>query len=136
MANCAPAASADASRPTRQPAPWSAATARTGNSADTAADITASLDTDPVAARVWAEATDALGRALVTSTLLLDHQRIVLAGGMTAAGDRLAAPVRRSLQRGLAWRTAPAVEISPWARTLGSSERLCTPRQPWTRPPG
>ncbi|MFG3309698.1 ROK family protein [Streptomyces wuyuanensis] len=92
---------------------------RTGSSADTAADITARLDTDPDAARVWAEATDALGRALVTSTVLLDHQRIVLAGGMAAAGDLLTTPVRRSLQHGLAWRTAPAVEISPLGADAG-----------------
>ncbi|MFJ9752292.1 ROK family protein [Streptomyces chartreusis] len=92
---------------------------RTGNRADTAADISARLDTDPHAGRIWAEATDALGRALVTSTLLLDHQRIVLAGGMTAAGSSLTTPVRRSLRRGLAWRTAPAVEISPLGADAG-----------------
>ncbi|MEV4333373.1 ROK family protein [Streptomyces sp. NPDC049597] len=92
---------------------------RTGNTADTAADITRRLDTEPAAARIWAEATDALGRALVTSTLLLDHERIVLAGGMAAAGDRLTAPVRRSLQQGLAWRTAPAVEVSPLGADAG-----------------
>ncbi|MBT2393955.1 ROK family protein [Streptomyces sp. ISL-1] len=92
---------------------------RTGNTADTAADITARLDTEAAAARIWAEATDALGRALVTSTVLLDHERIVLAGGMTAAGDRLTGPVRRSLQQGLAWRTAPAVEISPLGADAG-----------------
>lgn len=92
---------------------------RTGNTAQTAADITARLDTDAVAARIWAEATDALGRALVTSTVLLDHQRIVLAGGMTAAGDRLTDPVRRSLRGGLAWRTAPAVDISPLGADAG-----------------
>ncbi|MFG3479870.1 ROK family protein [Streptomyces sp. NPDC047980] len=92
---------------------------RTGSSADTAADITARLGTDPDAARVWAEATDALGRALVTSTVLFDHQRIVLAGGIAAAGDLLTTPVRRSLQRGLAWRTAPTVEISPLGADAG-----------------
>lgn len=92
---------------------------RTGNTADTAADITQRLATEPAAARIWAEATDALGRALVTSTLLLDHERIVLAGGMAAAGDRLTDPIRRSLQQGLAWRTAPAVEISPLGADAG-----------------
>ncbi|WP_330358329.1 ROK family protein [Streptomyces chartreusis] len=92
---------------------------RTGNSAQSAADITARLDTDPDASRIWNEATDALGRALVTSTLLLDHQRIVLAGGMTAPGPLLTVPVRRSLQQGLAWRTAPAMEISPLGADAG-----------------
>ncbi|MEU0397247.1 ROK family protein [Streptomyces sp. NPDC006208] len=92
---------------------------RTGGTADNAADITAQKDTDPEAARLWAEGTDALGRALVTATLLLDPQRIVLAGGMTAAGDALAEPVRHSLQSGLAWRTAPAVDISPLGADAG-----------------
>ncbi|MGF0176008.1 ROK family protein [Streptomyces sp. Marseille-Q5077] len=92
---------------------------RTGKSAETAADIIARLGTDADADRIWSEATDALGRALVTSTLLLDHQRIVLAGGVTAAGPRLTVPVRRSLQRGLAWRTAPTVEISPLGAGAG-----------------
>lgn len=86
---------------------------RTGGTADNAADITARLKTDPDAAQLWAEGTDALGRALVTSTVLLDHQRIVLAGGITAAGEALTNPVRRALQRGLAWRAAPSVDISP-----------------------
>jgi glucokinase len=87
--------------------------------AQNAADITARLDTDPVAARLWAEGTDALGRALVTSTVLLDHQRIVLAGGMTAAGEVLTDPVRRTLRRGLTWRSAPSVEISPLGADAG-----------------
>lgn len=92
---------------------------RNGGIADSAADITARLKSDPDAARLWAEGTDALGRALVTSTVLLDHQRIVLAGGMTAAGAALTDPVRRTLQRGLAWRAAPSVDISPLGADAG-----------------
>ncbi|MDQ0848018.1 ROK family protein [Streptomyces sp. V1I6] len=92
---------------------------RTGNTAQNAADITARLDTDPHAARLWAEGTDALGRALVTSTVLLDHQHIVLAGGMSAAGEALTAPVRRTLRRGLTWRAAPSVDISPLGADAG-----------------
>ncbi|MEV6655126.1 ROK family protein [Streptomyces sp. NPDC051219] len=92
---------------------------RTGGIADNAADITARLKTDPDAARLWAEGTDALGRALVTTTVLLDHQRIVLAGGMAAAGETLAEPVRNALQDGLAWRAAPEVDISPLGADAG-----------------
>jgi len=92
---------------------------RAGGNAAGAAGSTARLDTDPRAARLWAEGTDALGRALVTSTVLLDHQRIVLAGGMTAAGEALADPVRRTLQRGLTWRAAPPVSISPLGADAG-----------------
>jgi glucokinase len=99
---------------------------RTGGIAENAADVTARLKTDPDAARLWAEGTDALGRALVTTTVLLDPQRIVLAGGMAAAGEALTDPVRRTLQRGLAWRAAPSVGISPLgadAALLGAALR-------------
>lgn len=92
---------------------------RTGGIAHNAADITARLDTDPDAARLWAEGTDALGRALVTTTVLLDPHCIILAGGLTAAGEALTDPVRRTLQRGLAWRAAPSVGISPLGADAG-----------------
>ncbi|WP_406404910.1 ROK family protein [Streptomyces sp. NBC_00879] len=92
---------------------------RTGNTAENAADLTERLATDPDAARLWAEGTDALGRALVTTTVLLDHQRIVLAGGMTAAGTALTDPVRQALQDGLAWRAAPEIDISPLGADAG-----------------
>ncbi|MFI1400420.1 ROK family protein [Streptomyces sp. NPDC020681] len=92
---------------------------RTGGIANNAADVAARRDTDPEAARLWAEGADALGRALVTTTVLLDPQRIVLAGGMAAAGDALAEPVRHTLQNGLAWRSAPAVDISPLGADAG-----------------
>lgn len=92
---------------------------RSGGIAASAANITARLATDPDAARLWTEGTDALGRALVTTTVLLDPQRIVLAGCMTAAGETLTDPVRRTLQRGLAWRTAPSLGISPLGADAG-----------------
>lgn len=92
---------------------------RTGGIAENAADVTARLATDPDAARLWAEGTDALGRALVTTTVLLDPQRIVLAGGVAAAGEALTDPVRHALQDGLTWRAAPEVSISPLGADAG-----------------
>ncbi|SHN29652.1 ROK family protein [Cryptosporangium aurantiacum] len=85
----------------------------------TAANVAASLDSDVVAARVWREATEALGLALATATLLLDPALIVLAGGLTGAGDTLLRPVRTELQGALAWRAAPSVANSPLGGTAG-----------------
>ncbi|WP_316762463.1 ROK family protein [Streptomyces herbicida] len=92
---------------------------RHGKHADSAADVTARLKCDPAAAGVWAEATDALGRALAMTTVLLDPEKIVLAGGMSVAGPLLSEPVRTALQRRLAWRSAPPVEISPLGADAG-----------------
>ncbi|RSO09983.1 sugar kinase [Streptomyces sp. WAC 05379] len=92
---------------------------RTGRQAPTAADITARLETDQAAAQVWDEATDALGRALACTTVLLDPQMIVLAGGMTAAGPLLLQPVRKVLEQNLAWRHAPPIQISPLGAGAG-----------------
>jgi len=90
-----------------------------GRAGATAADIADSLDSDVVAARVWREATDALGLALATATLLLDPALVVLAGGLTGAGDALLRPVRTKLQAALAWRPAPDVANSPLGGSAG-----------------
>ena len=62
---------------------------------------------EPAARRVFDEAVTALGRALVTATLLLDPELIVLGGGLSLAGPALLEPVAASLAGGLAWRDAP-----------------------------
>lgn len=85
----------------------------------TAAEIAAALGEDEVAARVWAEAAAALGLALATSTQLLDPAMIVLAGGLTGAGELLLEPVRAQLQAALAWRDAPPVAASPLGGSAG-----------------
>lgn len=85
----------------------------------TAADIAAAVPDDPLAARVWGEGTLALGHALVTATLLLDPALVVLAGGLTGAGDRLLEPVRAALAAGLAWRPPPSLLLSPLGDRAG-----------------
>jgi glucokinase len=85
-----------------------------GGSADlTVAEIVAGLDGDELGRRIWAEAVQALALALASSTLLLDPGLIVLAGGLSNAGDRLVDPLRVALQGALAWRTAPPLAVSP-----------------------
>lgn len=87
---------------------------RTGRALSTE-QLAAALDSDPAARDVWWEAADALGLALASYTLVLDPALVVLAGGLAAAGATLRDPVRDALTRRLAWRAAPAVEVSPLA---------------------
>jgi glucokinase len=84
-----------------------------------AEEIVAARAADPAAAQVWDDAAVALGLALASYTMLLDPSLVVLAGGLSAAGAALRDPVRDALAARLAWRPAPAVEISPLAGRAG-----------------
>ena len=64
---------------------------------------------DALAGVVIQEAITALGRALVSYTVVMDPARIVIGGGMSAAGDVLLDPLRREVASGLAWRGAPDI---------------------------
>lgn len=92
-----------------------------GGDADvtTAAELAARLPGDALAARLWGEGARALATALVTSTLLLDPSLVVLAGGLSGAGERLSRPVEAALAEGLAWRPPPPVVISPLGGRAG-----------------
>jgi glucokinase len=68
---------------------------------------------DPVARRTWTEAVDALAIAFASYTMILDPTVIVIAGGLSGAGDALVAPLRRALAERVVWRTPPAVRLSP-----------------------
>ncbi|MEU1275358.1 ROK family protein [Streptomyces sp. NPDC005799] len=85
---------------------------REGGNARHAADIASRLPSDPLAAKVWRAGTDALAHAITMSTALLDHQKVVLAGGVTGAGANLLEPVREQVAHGLTWRQSPVIEIS------------------------
>ena len=92
-----------------------AAGAGAGAAAGTAAEVVARLGVDPVADRVWGEATRALAFGVSTLTMLLDPALVVLGGGLAQAGDALLAPVERALPELLVWRDAPTLRLS----TLG-----------------
>jgi glucokinase len=62
---------------------------------------------DRAAVAVFGDAITALGRALISCTLLLDPSLIVIGGGVAGAGPALFQPLAAELSRGLAWRTAP-----------------------------
>ncbi len=80
-----------------------------GQEGMTAAALAGRLGTDPLAARVWEEAVEALAISLATVTLLLDPAVIVIGGGLAEADETLLAPLRAGLKRRLAWRAPPPV---------------------------
>ncbi len=78
----------------------------------TARDVALRCETDEAARRAWHEATEALAIAFVTCTMLLDPEMIVLAGGISEAGDALLGPVRAELAARITWRDPPPVRQS------------------------
>ncbi len=74
---------------------------------------------DPVAARVWGEAVDALAIGIAAYTMLVDPALVVIGGGLSAAGDRLLSPLRTSLAARVRWRQPPPVEVSPLGSQAG-----------------
>jgi glucokinase len=78
-----------------------------------AGDVLARRGDDAAAARVWDDAIESLALAFTTCTYLLDPELIVIAGGLSAAGDELLGPVEEALARLVVWRPVPAVKLSP-----------------------
>lgn len=91
---------------------------RTGRSID-ASEIVAHLDDDPDAAAVWQVATQILARGLVAGALITDPARVVLAGGLSQAGDSLIVPTRTAFEAGMPWRKAPELIASPLGGRAG-----------------
>ena len=80
--------------------------------------VHASKAGDALATEVWDRATFFLALGCVNICRIFDPGRIVLAGGMTKAGEDLMAPVRRHFER-LHWKlTKPMTEIA--LSTLGN----------------
>jgi glucokinase len=84
-----------------------------------AGEVLARRADDVTAARVWDEATESLALAFTTCTYLLDPELIVIAGGLSAAGDELLTPVQEALARLVLWRPVPAVRLSPLGARAG-----------------
>lgn len=90
-----------------------------GRPGASAHEVAARRTSDPWAGRAWHEATEALGIAFVTCTMLLDPGLIVLAGGLSTAGDALLAPVQAELAARISWRAPPPVRLSPLGAQAG-----------------
>jgi glucokinase len=94
--------------------------AQMGGSAGVSAEtIALRRSTDPAARQVWHEAAEALTIALVTCIMLLDPELIVIAGGLSAAGEALLAPVQTGLAERITWREPPRLQLSPLGGRAG-----------------
>jgi glucokinase len=80
---------------------------------ESARAISGRCDHDPVARRTWTEAVEALAIAFASYTMVLDPRMIVIAGGLSGAGEALLAPLRVALAERVVWREPPAVRVSP-----------------------
>lgn len=67
---------------------------------------------NPVSKRIWRNACEALGAALIQATILLDLDTIVVGGGVSAAGDFLLEPVRNQLAKHFPWMDVPTVRLA------------------------
>ncbi|WP_052521567.1 ROK family protein [Agreia bicolorata] len=83
-----------------------------GTIASSTQAIASTLDTDPIAARVWADAVNALSIGLAGLAAVLDPAVIVIGGGVSAAGDTLIGPLREAVDARLGWRSTLRIEQS------------------------
>ncbi|SOD71708.1 glucokinase [Jatrophihabitans sp. GAS493] len=76
------------------------------------AEIAQRLNSDLIAAQVWAEAVNALATALATDVQIFDPACIVIGGGLAGARDLLLDPLTAALDRRLRWRSAPPIRLA------------------------
>ncbi|GAA1135911.1 ROK family protein [Nesterenkonia lutea] len=95
-----------------------------GGSAGSAADVSRLVGEDRLADQVWSEAVQALAKAVVTLTAVLDTEEFIIGGGLAASGPILLDPLRRAVAEMLGWRSAPVISASragPRAGVLGAA---------------
>jgi glucokinase len=64
---------------------------------------------DEPARRIWEQAIDALALSVADAIALLDPERVVIGGGLAAAGERLFAPLTDRVKQRLPFGRAPAI---------------------------
>jgi glucokinase len=84
-----------------------------------AVDVVARLGTDDLADQVWAEATSALGDALLGVAALLAPGAVVLGGGLSEAGSRLLDPVVERMATGSVAVSAPPLRLAALGSRAG-----------------
>jgi len=86
--------------------------------------IAGAITSDPIAARVWDDAVDALARGISSLTAVLDPAVIVIGVGLSDAGPILLEPLRVRVSENLSWRTAPDIiqsKAGPRAGLVGAA---------------
>lgn len=90
-----------------------------GGSVASAREVEAHLGDHDIADRVWSDAVSALAFVLTHLTLSVDPGRIIIAGGLSNAGETLLAPLRLRMASMLAWRKPPETVVSELGGTAG-----------------
>ena len=103
----------------------------------TAELVKAHAQGDPVATEVWLDSLRALAAAMVSITNAVDPEVIVVAGGLTAAGDYLFEPLAKFVAE-REWTPADArVELRPaelgtWSGAYGAAHQAATQHESTT----
>jgi glucokinase len=74
---------------------------------------------DPYAHEVWTQAIDCLAHALAMVISVQDPGIVVIAGGLSLAGDTLVSPLVESLERRLLGRSVPPIVLSRYRQHAG-----------------
>lgn len=90
-----------------------------GGPVASAREVEAHLGDHDVADKVWSDAVSALAFVLTHLTLSVDPGRIIIAGGLSNAGETLLTPLRRRMASMLAWRHPPETVASELGGTAG-----------------
>ena len=80
-----------------------------GDVIDTEVLVARAVAGDQPARRIWDEAIDALALSLADAIVLLDPERVVVGGGLAAAGERLFEPLKQRVRQRLPFGRAPAI---------------------------
>ena len=80
-----------------------------GDVIETEALVARAVAGDQPARRIWDRAIDALALSLADAIVLLDPERVVIGGGLAAAGERLFAPLKERVRQRLPFNRSPAI---------------------------
>lgn len=94
-------------------------TARTGRTVTGAADVLARLDTDADARAVWDDAVTALADGLLVAQGVLAPSRVVLGGGLAAAGAALLDPLAAALRERATVQAVPDLRLARLGERAG-----------------
>ncbi len=92
---------------------------RTGRPVTGAADVLALLATDADARAVWADAVSALADGLLITQAVLASQRVVLGGGLAAAGSALLDPLAAALTERATVQSVPELRLAELGERAG-----------------
>ncbi|MGP7959376.1 ROK family protein [Sanguibacter sp. A247] len=93
--------------------------AATGRDGMTSLDVVTALGDDPRADAVWADAIAALATGILGAITLLGTQRVVIGGGLAAAGDALVVPLRTQLEATVKVATIPEIVVAELGQRAG-----------------